>query len=190
MKQLFQRLLLLATSMLTIDSKAQDASVTGFGNRWKQLYNWINTNNKFIRDAIIVGQKTLVTAETTFELLNYTSAVGEPYTIGAIKFLEGVNAVLNRTVWESGIIDPIIQNASFQIYVNGSAVTPLMPLTVATRTTNAGISYDPTGGIFTFTTPIDVPEQAPVKVVITKENFATTANMNLRCELIAVKASS
>lgn len=189
MKQLFQRLLLLATSMLTIDGKAQDASVTGFGNRWKQLYNWANTNNKFIRDAIIYGVKT-VTAENSFDLINFKSEVGEPMTIGAIKFLEGINANLNRTVWESGIIDPILQNGSFQIVVNGSNVTPLIPLTVAVRTTNTGISYDPTGGIFTFTTPIDVPEQADIKVKIYKEAVATVANTNMRCELIAVKASS
>lgn len=158
---------------------------------------YIVGGSKNVGDIILYhGKKVVTLLNVQFfipvvagEVGNLTTGLrneGEPFYISGIRAYSGANAAVNATDRVPGLTTAELQNGTFQIQVNGSNVTGLLPLTML----NGDGTETSQLGYYAFAKPILLPAQQTISVNVSFAVAPATANTSMLFELYGVGALS
>lgn len=120
---------------------------------------------------------------TTLNIINQVSyPESEHFLICGIRGLSGAAASLAQSAWVAGISDALTINGSFNLINSGTTEIKNMPMTAF----QPGTNY-PDSGLLLLEKPVFWKAQTQLSIQIAWPTAPTTANQNIRFELMGIK---
>jgi hypothetical protein len=139
------------------------------------------TQTKTMADHV-AGYNAVAVSKTNLAVIDgVTFPEGEHFIVSAIKMYDGANAALLSTDFTEGVLDALTKHGKLTITNNGSIVLKELPLTVFSP------NNQDDKGIFSLLKPIVWKGNTALTASITFPTAPTTANQNIRIELIGMK---
>jgi len=107
--------------------------------------------------------------------------------ITGVRLLEGANASPDETAWTYGVNDALAKNGTLDVLINGVVVLKSIPLTAFQPGGSANQGTNENVGTFFFMEPLVLLGQEDITVRVSFGNAPTTANYNLRVELMGIR---
>jgi hypothetical protein len=150
------------------------AAVLGF-------FSLAYTQTKVMADHV-AGYNAVAVSKTNVAVIDaQTFPEGEHFIISAIKMYDGASATLASTDFTEGVLDALTKHGKLTITNNGSVVLKDLPLTVFSP------NNQDDKGIFSLLKPIIWKGNTALSANIVFGTAPTTANQNVRIELIGMK---